>query len=173
MTGSRSRAGVLAMMLLCVPGFATAQTPATACTSATPLPPELAAWNKPVALAAGATADTASLLTSGVAATVTLHPASHLRYAHSPEKPGAADSHGGLLSFEVPQAGTWRIALATAAWIDVLANGEPVASTAHGHGPACSGIRKMVDFQLQPGRHLLQITGSAAATQTVLVVQVP
>ena len=39
-----------------------------------------------------------------------------------------------------------------------VAHGATVVSTAHGHGPPCSGIRKVVDFTLTPGRYVVQLT---------------
>lgn len=35
---------------------------------------------------------------------------------------------------------------------------QPAA--AHGHGPACSGIRKMVEYDVTPGRYLVQIVNA-------------
>lgn len=89
-----------------------------------------------------------------------------------PEKPGEPASNGGIFTFNVPTAGRYRIALGAGAWIDVLKGAVPAASVAHAHGPACSTIRKMVDFKLQPGRYLLQIAGSSAATLPMMVSRV-
>jgi hypothetical protein len=38
----------------------------------------------------------------------------------------------------------------------------------HGHGPDCSGIRKIVWFDLPAGRHIIQIAGSQARTIKVM-----
>ena len=38
--------------------------------------------------------------------------------------------------------------LSAGAWIDVVKDGAQVASSAHGHGPACSTLRKQVAFEL-------------------------
>jgi hypothetical protein len=48
-----------------------------------------------------------------------------------------------------------------------------LTSIAHGHGPDCSGIRKMVDFRLEAGSYVLQIVGNGAPTVRVLVASVP
>ena len=55
----------------------------------------------------------------------------------------------------------------------MIKDGQPQISTAHGHGPACSTIRKMVDFSLQPGRYVLQISANAEAEISVLVTRAP
>lgn len=45
----------------------------------------------------------------------------------------------------------------------------PVTSVAHGHGPACSTIRKTVDFDLKPGRYLLQVARSRTEAIRIMV----
>lgn len=92
-----------------------------------------------------------------------------MRYVVPPEKPGKPATHGGLASFTVATPGTYRVALGAGAWVDVVRDGKAVASVAHGHGPACSTIRKMVDFRLTPGRYLLQIAGNADPVIPVMV----
>jgi len=139
------------------------------------LPAALAGWATPAPLAAatdryglaGAT------LVPGKAATVTLLPTPAVRYPLQPEKPGGSVSHGGLLAFTIARAGSYRIALGSGAWIDVVRAGKAVVSTAHGHGPACSTIRKMVDFSLEPGDYVLQISANAAAELAVLIAPLP
>ena len=109
----------------------------------------------------------------GARAEVTLSDDAGVRYVVKPEKPAAPGTKGGLLSFKVTRAGTYRVALGTAAWIDLLAGTRPVASVAHDHGPTCSGIRKMVDFELAPGAYVLQVSGSGVGTTGVLVTPLP
>ena len=57
------------------------------------------------------------------------------------------------------------------AWVDVVRAGRALASSAHGHGPACTGIRKIVDFRLQPGRYVLQVSGGTSASVPVLIAR--
>ncbi|HEX4272840.1 MAG TPA: hypothetical protein VHZ32_15725, partial [Rhizomicrobium sp.] len=58
-------------------------------------------------------------------------------------------------------------------WIDVLKDGAAVTSGVHGPGPACSGIRKTVQFPLQPGRYVIQISANAGDSVPVMVSLVP
>lgn len=109
----------------------------------------------------------------GTAAKVALLPTPAVHYIVAPEKPGGTVSKGGLVRFSIEKAGTYRVALGSGAWIDLLEEGKPIASVAHGHGPACSGIRKMVDFPLQAGPHILQIAANGASDVTVMVTQAP
>lgn len=145
------------------------------------LPPELAAWRsrKPLLAARDTRSLSGAKIDPGKAIEGGLRPTSEMRYAQRPEKPGGSVSFGGLYTFSVAEAGSYRVALGAAAWIDVVkagakaGNGSVMTSTAHGHGPDCSGIRKMVDFTLQPGTYLLQISGNAVDRLPLLVTRLP
>lgn len=141
-----------------------------ACTGNAAPTGELAPWTNPTAVKAGDEAAKAPPLAVGKAASVTLLPTPDVHYALRPEKPGGSVSYGGLLALDVAQAGTYRIALSTAAWIDVIGKDGALRSVAHGHGPDCTGIRKMVDYVVPAGRYTLQISANGAAQITVLAV---
>jgi len=149
-------------------------TVAQECKSSANLPRELASWSAPVAVRAAMAIGSLrySPLQIGQAGQVALNPVSAVRFPLRPEKAGALDGHGGLLGFQVPRTGKYRIALGTAAWIDVLHDGHALISTRHGHGPDCSGIHKMVDFDLGPGQYTLQISGSEPEETTILVARI-
>ncbi|MET4897847.1 homogentisate 1,2-dioxygenase [Sphingomonadaceae bacterium jetA1] len=153
-----------------------AQQPGPACPAgATTLPPELGGWaaRRPVRAAGNASGLGAATLVIGSAVDATLQPTGRVAYVIRPEKPGGSVSHGGLFSFRIERAGTYRVALGSGAWIDILRGRTMVASTAHGHGPDCSGIRKMVDFPLTPGRYTLQIAANATPDIALMVARLP
>lgn len=161
---------------------ATAQTVAPApmpappaCTAPAPLPPELAGWAimKPLRAASEVKGIAAATLPIGSGVRAALLPTPKVAYPVRPEKPGGSVSSGGLFGFEVVRAGRYRVALDSGAWVDVVAGGTPAVSVAHGHGPACSGVRKMVDFDLAPGRYLLQIAGNGSPTIGLMVARLP
>lgn len=139
------------------------------------LPPELAGWSsrRPIVAAGGASGLRAATLEVGSAADATLKSTADIRYVTRPEKPGGSVSYGGLFGFTVAQAGTYRVALGSGAWIDVVRNRKAVTSTAHGHGPDCTGIRKMVDFPLTPGRYTLQIAANGEPTLPLMIGRLP
>lgn len=61
-------------------------------------------------------------------------------------------------SVTIRRAGTYGIALDQAGWIDVApARGKALESSAHGHGPQCSTIRKIVRYRLQPGTYRVSV----------------
>lgn len=76
-------------------------------------------------------------------------------------------------SLHIAEAGRYGIAVDGKVWIDVRANGAPLASVGHGHGPACSGIRKVVWFTLSAGTYELALSKAETASVRLLVVRAP
>lgn len=146
-----------------------------ACTAPAPLTGELASWAAPSPIEAAGNAKglTAADLPMGQAADVKLLQTPDVQYPLPPEKPGGSVSYGGLVGVDIVDPGTYRVALGSGAWIDVVKDGKTVTSVKHGHGPACTGIRKMVDFPLQPGRYTLQVAANGTQRITMLVTRLP
>ncbi|MCW2351133.1 homogentisate 1,2-dioxygenase [Sphingobium sp. B12D2B] len=162
----------LAMALAPVPVAAQATAAdAPACADDATLPPEFAAWRSAERVASATEA--AVQLKPGQAVDITLSPASSVAFAAAPERAAKPGTHAGMLAFDAPREGVYRVALGAAAWLDMVTNGARVTSLAHGHGPACSGIRKIVDFRLKAGRHILQTSGSEAPVIRVMIVPSP
>ncbi len=184
LAGVRYRNGLIAALVVLASGgqVAAQDMPAMpkvapspiACPATPPaLPAELSGWNQRKALPASADARSATRLEPGRAVDGGLRPTPQVRFALRPEKPGGSVSFGGIYALTVKQAGNYRVALGSAAWIDVLKDGAAVMSIAHGHGPDCSGIRKMVDFTLEPGEYVLQISANPEAKLPLLVTRLP
>jgi hypothetical protein len=140
-----------------------------------PLPTELAGWAAmaPVQAATSAAAIDAATLKIGQGARATLAPTPSVTYPLRPEHPGGTVSKGGLFAFTVADGGRYRVAIGSGAWLDVVRDGKAVLSVAHGHGPDCSGIKKMVDFDLTPGRYVLQVAGNGEAELPLMVAKLP
>lgn len=134
---------------------------------------ELSTWIAAKPFVASGDAAKLTPLAVGQAADVTLIQTARVKYALRPEKPGGSVSYGGMIAIDVAEAGTYRVALGSGAWIDLIKDGAAVASTAHGHGPACTGVRKAVDFPLTPGRYTLQIAANGDPQVRVLVARLP
>ena len=66
-----------------------------------------------------------------------------------------------------------RLASSAAPWMDLFAPGSSTPTTAghFGHGPACTGLGKMVEFALQPGDYLLQFSESLIENPEIMVVK--
>jgi hypothetical protein len=140
---------------------------------AEPVPATLASWadRKPLTAATDEASLGKAVLAPGIAVDLALAATPAMTYVIRPSHPGGSVSHGGMLRFTVDSAGTYRVAIGSGAWVDVVANKTSLESVAHGHGPNCSGIRKMVDFALQPGTYVLQVAGNGTATLPVLIAK--
>lgn len=169
-----------ALALLATPFAASAQmapaAPAPACaTMDKDLPAELSAWTakKDLTAAKGVQDLDKAVLTPGQAFVAALAPTPEVTYIVQPEKPGGTVSKGGLFAVDIVTAGTYTIALGTGAWIDVLKGDAAQRSTGHDRGPACITLRKMVTFDLQPGRYVVQISANAEANLPIMVAAKP
>jgi hypothetical protein len=134
---------------------------------------ELSPWAAPITLTAGGDPQRLPTLAVGQAADVTLLQTPQVRYPLRPGKPGGAVSYGGLIGVDVKEAATYRVALSSGAWIDLVRDGKAVTSVAHGHGPACTGVHKVVDFPLAPGRYTLQLGANGEERMRVLIAHLP
>ena len=85
-----------------------------------------------------------------------------------PRKP-APGTFGGVYHVTIATAGTYRVALQNAGWIDLVRDGKSLTSVGHTEGPTCSGIRKIVDFALQPGTYTLQLSGAKTPQMRILI----
>lgn len=153
----------LAIALVALPGVTFAQADARSCgTLDQALPVELQPWQ--TAVTAGPS------LTPGTTVNLTLRPIAEIEAATPPHPARQGATTGGRIELEIAAAGTYGVALGNAGWIDVVRNGQALESTAHGHGPACSTIRKIVNFNLTPGRYTIQISGTDASVVRLLVL---
>ena len=161
------------LFALVAPAFAQEMQAPPKCASVAAPPPALSGWSSKQDLAATAKEDglASAALTVNHAAAVTLHPTRDVSFITQPDKPGGSVAHGGLLGVTIASAGTYQVNLSSGAWIDLVRDGKSVLSTAHAPGPACTGIRKKVQFPLQPGHYVLQISANADPTIAVMVSQ--
>lgn len=100
-------------------------------------------------------------------------PVANVRLAVQPSKP-LSGTHLASAGFEVTTAGRYAVAVGSARsapkplWLDIAgADGKPLTAVGHGHGPACSSITKIVDFDLTPGRYTLLVTELTGGDQPV------
>ena len=109
-------------------------------------------------LGAGVGGPEAPLLVAARPVMLSLKPAPDVHFSAAARRAADAKAFGGIAAFTVPAAGTWRVSLGSGAWIAVVQQGVEVRSTAHSHGETC--FTKMVDFPLQPGKALIEISAS-------------
>lgn len=135
---------------------------APACTATVAPPAGLEAWST---ISGIATDPIAPGRTTGLM----LQPAATVKFALAPERVPAPGTFGGVYHVSIAAAGTYRLALSSGAWIDLVRDGKSLTSAGHMEGAACSGIRKIVDFALEPGTYALQLSGAKGAEMRVLI----
>jgi len=168
---------MLAAVLM--PGMAVAQTQAPVPPSGTApvcaavdkvIPAPWQGWVTPEPLPGGASLNTAGKLVVGHSYRAALPASSVVSYLVPLYKPAAADTFAGLFTLTVDTAGTYSIALGEGAWIDVApATGKALSSVSHGHGPECTTIHKVVDFALQAGVYVVQISAAPASPVVIAI----
>lgn len=164
----RVRLFFLPLMLL---GTAAAAQPAQNCPpNAPPLPAAMRPWQGRAAQVNGGFQGSGPQLEAGVVAEVSLQPVATVTWRHAPGRAPAAGTRAGLIDFEADFAGTYRMALSSDVWLDVVGPNGPVASSGQALGPACSGIDRIVDFRLQPGRYTIQLSGVRDATIRFMIL---
>lgn len=129
------------------------------CAGVPPLAEPWTNWTQSWTAVAGTQQSGAPSLLLGKPVTATLSPADYVQIATDPGKDGR-QGFGGIFTLSVKQAARVGIALSDRAWVDVVSGTEKLTSVDHGHGPDCSGMRKIVWFELPPGRHVVQVSGS-------------
>ncbi|MCE2564516.1 hypothetical protein [Komagataeibacter sp. FNDCF1] len=139
------------------------------------LPDDLRDWAAPAPVMAAVNGAGMKnvILMPGRAVMARLHPVEEVKYALPPTHPAAQGSSGGMVVFEAPMPGTYRIMLGARAWLDVVRAGEAIASVHHEHGPVCSGIGKMVDFELPAGRSVIELSAGTGPEIEIMVIAVP
>jgi hypothetical protein len=102
---------------------------------------------------------------------VQLKPLAQIQFAAAPGKArGGNGPNAGLARFKVPQAGTWRIALDQPAWIDVVADGQAIASSDYQGRAGCHAPHKIVQFALPSNTQLLIQLSGTPETQVRLTI---
>jgi hypothetical protein len=141
----------------------------------TSLPQALSGWTSkaPLRSATGEAGLPAATLRLGHAAQATLFHTRGVTYVVEPGKPGGSVAYGGILAVKIGEAGIYQVSLNSGAWIDMVLGASKMAATAHGHGPKCSSIRKVVAFPLKPGDYIVQISANAAPTLDIMISRQP
>lgn len=155
------------LLALCfAPALAHAQ-PAAVCKDAPPPPEPWTSWMQSGNAIAGGEPISAPRLILGKPLVATLRPVAQIQFAAPPAKTDAK-SHGGLFSLAVKVPARIGIAISGPAWVDVVTGSASQPAVDHGHGPECSGIRKIVWFDLQPGLHIVQIANAPTREMRIM-----
>lgn len=135
---------------------------APVCTATIAPPAGLEAWS----VDPGMTAD---VIAPGKTSALTLQPIDGVTFPLPLARKPAAGTFGGVYHVTIATAGAYRVALQNGAWVDLVRDGKALTSVGHMEGAPCSGIRKIVDFALQPGAYTLQVSGAKTAQMRILI----
>jgi hypothetical protein len=96
---------------------------------------------------------------------VILLPAGQVSFPVAPGKTSPGEgTYAGVFTLTVPAAGKYRIAIDSAFWIDVVANGTLVAASDYEGQHDCQAPRKIVEFVLDGKKPwVLQLSGASQA----------
>lgn len=109
-----------------------------------------------------------------VAYTVRLAPQSDVTLTIPPRKTWPDAGHfSGLLTFQVPTNGRYRVSVSSRMWIEVVDAGVALPTLDFEGGHTCPRLRKTVEFELASGRDLrLQLSGSERENVLTLITAV-
>lgn len=167
-------AGMLILMSVAAAPALAQETPRPACaTIDTALPAPFAGWTRKVPLRAALKPSELreAQINPGQAVKASLGVTSEVTFTYASSTPPPPASRSGLLDLRIVQSGRYAFALDTGAWVDVVRDGKALESADHGHAPPCSSIRKEVEFDLPPGRYVVQLSGSPKAEVAILVTR--
>jgi hypothetical protein len=129
----------------------------------------------PQSLSAAAASSSAPALSPGKLYQLKLLEQSKVSFAAAPgRKSPAQGAYAGLARLTLQSAGVYRISLDGSFWVDVLADGVPIASKDFQGRPGCDAPHKIVEFVLPAGTPLtLQFSAGSQDTVKVSVTRSP
>ncbi|CAN5173506.1 hypothetical protein BH10PSE12_BH10PSE12_20060 [soil metagenome] len=154
------RLTLLLLMSLILAPAAYAQEPQPACLEKPQIAEPWTNWTQNSNAIAGYGVGDAASLPLGQPRTAQLHPVAQVQYPVPPGKPPAAKSFGGLFRVNLARPARVGIGLSGPAWVDVVAGEGLAPAIEHGHGLPCSGIAKIVWFDLPVGASIVAIAGA-------------
>lgn len=141
----------------------------------TDLPKDMSSWKEPMAISAAKTGAelSQSVVVINKAVQATLFPTKTVQFVVAPEERGGSVSFAGMVQFDVPTQGTYRVITNSRPWIEMVKDGKSIASIKHQHGAQCLGMEKILDFPLSPGRHTMEFTANGKETIKFIIVPAP
>jgi hypothetical protein len=103
-----------------------------------------------------------------------LSPQSSVAYSVEPAKATSNDSaQGGLVRFQVGNAGLYRVSITSGHWIDVVDGERLIKSKDFSGSHGCARPHKIVEFELPANKDLvLQLSGSADSSVIMAITPV-
>lgn len=140
----------------------------------TALPTEMTSWKAPIAISAAKNPAelSQSVVSINKAAQATLFPTKTVKFVVAPEERGGSVSFAGMVQFDVPTPGTYRVTTDSRPWVEMVKDGKAIDSIKHQHEAQCLGMEKILDFPLSAGRHTMEFTANGKETIKFIIVPV-
>jgi hypothetical protein len=127
----------------------------------------------PKVVRAGKNRDSAPMLATDRLYRLKLRPEQQVTFAAAPGKKMLTDgAYAGMARFKISSAGTYRVAIDSRFWIDVVYRGRLVRSADFTGERGCEP-RKIVAYVLPKGRLVLQVSGQVKPNVTVSITEAP
>jgi hypothetical protein len=97
----------------------------------------------------------------------------HLAAAPARKNHGAETGFAGLVRLHISAPGSYRVSIAAQAWIDVVGDNMLIGSSDFAAAHGCDAPHKIVQYDLQPGTFLLQLTGATSQHVRVVLTRPP
>jgi hypothetical protein len=98
-----------------------------------------------------------------------LSPITEVKLPLEPSRVPKPNTYGGFVRHAPLPAGTYRITISEAGWIDVIQEGQDIKSGPFSGVTGCEGIRKSVKFDLGPAPFFIEITGTSVKAIAIAV----
>jgi hypothetical protein len=130
---------------------------------------------EPTPLHAGAKIEQAPIVEPEKLYDLKLDAQSDVTFPVVPGKPMLADgAHAGIVKFRVTKSGNYRVAMASAHWVDVVDGNKLIRSRDFQGQRGCERPHKIVEFTLPADRDLaLQLSGATADHVLVSITAAP
>lgn len=132
------------------------------------IPEPWTSWTQSGDADAGGDTTSAPRLILGKPTVATLRPTAQVQYAAKPANT-LPKSHGGLFALALKNPARIGIGLSGPASVDIVSGQSVQEAVDRNPGPHCSGIDAITWFDLQPGKHWVQLSDSPSPQLRLMV----
>ena len=102
-----------------------------------------------------------------------LVPSETAKLSRPPEHTPKPGTFAGTVAFGAPPAGTYQVTLSDVAWLDLVQGDAFRKPSAFSGATGCTGVRKVVRFDLDGSPFVLQVSGAPVDHLRIMVEAVP
>lgn len=126
--------------------------------------PAPAGWDAPKKHLAARAPEMKFALTTGTSNQIELRAAKDVTFAVASDRKPGPNTSAGLAGLDVQKAGKLDVILSNRTYVDLVRDGKILKSTGHASLAKCPGFKKLVSFDVQPGRYVVQLNDAPERT---------